>query len=366
MAFVNELRIASREPTHTDNQTFKVTITDTDATIKVENGGVLPELKNMEFVQSLIVPSMMPYIYSTNPVDVPPVDHVRIFFKMFAGMPTAYLQQHDGTVTQWVGSGGGGTTEFILLTDTPATYVGATSGRHIPVVRTDGLGIEFKKLRDTNPFTVFEPSLNITVLGGPFNGLVYVEKGYDVPDFLLSYSSNDAAEYPITAPYADNATLDGAGISLSSVLASSAQYNPAVDVSEAVHGTGFSIDIHSGSEVVTRTDSVEWRFRVFWGTSANAALTETDIEALANNALRNSKNATYSCGANDYKYICWPTTFGTQPLTDFIDTSTGLNVAMDPGSPDTVNVTNTYGASQDYYVYRTQFPIVGSVDIQVS
>ncbi len=112
----------------------------------------------------------------------------------------------------------------------------------------------------------------------------------------------------------------------------------------------------------SRNYNVNWRFRVFYGESADTSLTEAQIEALRANLLTSSANRTYSFLGGDYKYMCWPTSF-SQP-TQFKDANTGFAVAME--SPVTVSVTNPFGVTQDYYVYRTTNTLAGAIDIEVS
>lgn len=112
----------------------------------------------------------------------------------------------------------------------------------------------------------------------------------------------------------------------------------------------------------TRDDNVSWYWNLYYGESTNTSLTEAQIEALRVSLLTNSRNRTYSMLGGGYKYFCWSTSLG-QP-TSFKDAATGFAVAME--SPATVNVTNSFGHSQDYYVYRTTNQLAGSIDIEVS
>lgn len=111
-----------------------------------------------------------------------------------------------------------------------------------------------------------------------------------------------------------------------------------------------------------RTYNVNWYYRVYYGESVSPTLTENDIEALRANLLSGSANRTYAMNGGGYKFMCWATNLGTK--SNFFDVDTGFAVAMEP--PVTINITNPYGVSQDYYVYRTTNQLVGSINIQVS
>lgn len=96
---------------------------------------------------------------------------------------------------------------------------------------------------------------------------------------------------------------------------------------------------------------------VYWGSSPLTVLTDADITALQNNQQKIAFAGTYVCDANDYKYICYPDSFGT--ATSFINTLNGLNVPM-----DTVYVVDVNGVN--YNVHRSFYPIVSGVSILIS
>jgi hypothetical protein len=112
------------------------------------------------------------------------------------------------------------------------------------------------------------------------------------------------------------------------------------------------------SAVSTRTVTPGSVFQdVYWGSDATTPLTDADITALQNTQQKTGFADTYICNANDYKYICYPSSFGT--ATSFINTLNGLNVPM-----DTMYVVSVNG--DNYNVHRSFFPIVGVVSIAIS
>lgn len=121
---------------------------------------------------------------------------------------------------------------------------------------------------------------------------------------------------------------------------------------------------------------INWRWRRFWGTSTLPFLTESDIESLSNSGLAANRLGTFSYSTGGYKYFCIPPAFGTPLL--FRDQSTNLAVAMadsSDGYTDTdsgaynfqyVSVTNPYGVTANYKVYRTKYILGGAIDIIVT
>lgn len=126
--------------------------------------------------------------------------------------------------------------------------------------------------------------------------------------------------------------------------------------------------------------TVNWFWRLYYGTSTSTTLAEADIEALANSLLTNTRNRTYSLAAGGYKYFCWADSLGSPTaVTGFRDTATNLAVAMADSSDNAafsntqngwsyalVSVTNSNGATTNYRVYRTKNILGGSINIQVS
>lgn len=126
--------------------------------------------------------------------------------------------------------------------------------------------------------------------------------------------------------------------------------------------------------------SVNWYYRLFYGTSPNATLNEAGIEALLNNPLQSNKNGTYSFLAGDYKYFAWPDSFGSPVATNgFRDANTNFPISMatsaqDPFYSNTqngwsyglVSVTNSFGINTNYRVYRSENILGGSISIIVS
>ena len=110
-----------------------------------------------------------------------------------------------------------------------------------------------------------------------------------------------------------------------------------------------------------RIYAVYWKWRLHYGSSALTTIDETNVKSLQSSLLYTTENYTYNTPAGDYKWICYPTTFGL--ASKFTDTATGFGVAME--DPQTVSVTNSFGITQDYYCYRSTNSLAGAVSIKI-
>jgi hypothetical protein len=77
--------------------------------------------------------------------------------------------------------------------------------------------------------------------------------------------------------------------------------------------------------------------------------------------LSSSYAGSYAFGSGGYKYICYPTTFGT--ATSFKDSLTQLDVAMEPSY--TITITNDFGIAQAYNIHRTTNILGATITIVV-
>jgi hypothetical protein len=137
----------------------------------------------------------------------------------------------------------------------------------------------------------------------------------------------------------------------------------------------------------TRTNSttfntsftVTWYWRRMYGVStATTITTSSEVNAFSGqSALTNTIAGTYSFSGSGYKYFFVPTTFSSPSL--FKDQSTQLSVSMADSSDDsfysgssgsysfgTTSVTNQYGISQNYRIYRTRNYLNGDIIITVT
>ena len=125
----------------------------------------------------------------------------------------------------------------------------------------------------------------------------------------------------------------------------------------------------------SKTFTVEWRWRMYYGTSTNTTLNETQIEALAGSALTTAIADTWTLASGGYKYFCVPDSFDN--INTITDDQTGFNVAMADSSDgytntangfsyQTVSVTNANGQTTNYRVYRTKNILGAAIDITIT
>jgi len=132
----------------------------------------------------------------------------------------------------------------------------------------------------------------------------------------------------------------------------------------------------TNNSVFARNFNINWRWRVFYGTSSATTLTSAQITGLtSSNPETSIINDTWAYGSGDYKYLCIPSTFTSPTL--FKDTSTNLSIAMadtaEGYSAGTgthkyfeLTVTNQFFISQTYRVYRTRNSLGGSINIKTT
>jgi len=115
------------------------------------------------------------------------------------------------------------------------------------------------------------------------------------------------------------------------------------------------------SNTLSRIYAVYWKWRLHYGSSPLETMDETNVKSLQSSLLYTTENYTYNTPTDNYKWICYPTTFGV--ASKFTDVDTGFGVAMEP--VQTVSVTNSFGIVQDYYCYRSTNSMAGAVSIKI-
>ena len=141
---------------------------------------------------------------------------------------------------------------------------------------------------------------------------------------------------------------------------------------------------NSQNSLFSRTYTVSYRWRAYWGNSASESLNEAGIEGLGSSSLKTSENGTYDfdTAENQYKYLCWPDGdgFGSPAaVTGFKDAATNNVIVMATAADDAffsetengwsygvVSVTNSNGVETDYRVYRSKNKLGSALDIEVN
>lgn len=132
---------------------------------------------------------------------------------------------------------------------------------------------------------------------------------------------------------------------------------------------------------VPKTTTVNWYYRIFVGASLNTTLTASQIQALnVNTLLTNTAIRTYTFSANynptQYFYFCFPNVSGFTYPSNWV--SGGLQFGMvENEAPYTnqdsagrwyalVSVTNSFGVTAQYRVYRSQQKLSGNLSVVLS
>lgn len=169
--------------------------------------------------------------------------------------------------------------------------------------------------------------------------------------------------------------ISGTGVTAwASALSLSSPYTSgtsALDTLYPTPGTGsyrtmtFTITGTRGAEAPTRTVNIAFANRRYWGTSTKSSgYTEADVEGLGSNELTTTRlKSSFTATAGSGAYVIFATPFMLGAAT-FVDNATGFAFSM--ATPETVSVTNASGYTENYYVYRSTYANLGSVDVKVN
>lgn len=116
------------------------------------------------------------------------------------------------------------------------------------------------------------------------------------------------------------------------------------------------------STTLSSTYTVTWQWRRFYGESTNTSLVAAEVQALRVSALTSTFAGTYAFSAGGYKYIAYPSLFGT--ATSFKDQSTNLDVPFQ--TVQIISITNTNGIATNYNVHRTTNILGSAINIVVA
>jgi len=206
----------------------------------------------------------------------------------------------------------------------------------------------------------------------------------------LEVGATIAANKTFTWSSTNFANIVGGSISLidvtgSGLIASGLSYGgtpyastyPAITQTSPITHTFRITGTNTQSTVFTRDYNVTWAWRLYYGTGSATTLTESGIESLASSSLASNKNGNYSFAAGNYKYFAWADSLGSPTAVNgffsggfpvaMAGTSEGyLNTDANGWNYDAVNVTNTFGITTTYRVYRTLNVLGGAINITVS
>ncbi len=126
--------------------------------------------------------------------------------------------------------------------------------------------------------------------------------------------------------------------------------------------TVYTLTGSDGLSSANRSASQFWRPRVFWGTGAAGGNTEAFIEALANSELLASRVKTFTDNASGSLriYFAIPASYGTPTFT-VGGFSGGFSLVS-----ASITVTNAFGVTQNYALYVSDTPGLGSTTVAVT
>ena len=250
-------------------------------------------------------------------------------------------------------TGGGGTETYTNLTPTAVSIGGIPAGSTFDNMTMQEMWDALLYPYQTPIFSSFTSSMSTPI-----------EVGSTIPAGSVTFLWNTTNSSNIAA---NSIKIDDitAGNTLASGLANTG--TTAISISEItnVMATSHQWKItatNTKGVFLSRTLNVYWQWKIYYGESALTDLIEADVEALRVGTLAANVSGNYSFNAGEYKWICYPTSFGLK--TTFKDASTNFDVAMQPAL--TKSITNSQGVSTNYYCHRTVNKLGGSITISIS
>jgi hypothetical protein len=135
-------------------------------------------------------------------------------------------------------------------------------------------------------------------------------------------------------------------------------------VSNTVGTKTFKIEAeNSKGTLFTRTASINWVARVYYGESTQETLDESGVKSLRTSKLASNKSGSYVFNDGGYKYIAWPASFGD--FAAFKDVATNMDIVLTTPAYTTVDLTIN-GVVVSYRVYRSENILNGAVTATIS
>lgn len=273
------------------------------------------------------------------------------------GNPTAYVLTQFTPAIEWKPLvnvvGGGGTETYTNLTPTAVSIGGIPAGSTFDNMTMQEMWDALLYPYQTPIFSSFTSSMSTPI-----------EVGSTIPAGSVTFLWNTTNSSNIAA---NSIKIDDitAGNTLASGLANTGTTAISISAITNVMATSHQWKItatNTKGAFLSRTLNVYWQWKIYYGESALTDLTETDVEALRVGTLAANVSGNYSFNAGEYKWICYPTSFGLK--TTFKDASTNFDVAMQPAL--TKSITNSQGVATNYYCHRTVNKLGGSITITIS
>jgi len=223
-----------------------------------------------------------------------------------------------------------------------------------PVTGHDGYAVievggvpAFRPIRQT----YIVPGFSITGFGGP-PGVLEVGQTLTNPAFTASYT-----QAPSSATVIDNAGNPLLDVSLTpTAFTYLHSYTRTGNNSTVAWTLAAALGVENGSLSVSTT----WRPRLYYGIGPVGGSDEAFIKALGSQPLAPSRNITFTVapGSGQYIYYAAPTSYGT-PTFIVNSFEGGFDFIA------TVAVTNAHGVTENYDLWRSHNPNLGTTTVQV-
>ena len=112
------------------------------------------------------------------------------------------------------------------------------------------------------------------------------------------------------------------------------------------------------NKTISKTTNITWMSPIYYGTSDSTTV-DSDTIVTFNKLLVNSYKRTYEFPGGGYKYVVFPASMGNANV--FFNAENNLPVPME--KVGNVDVTNVYGVTLSYAVYRSANVLGGSIKI---
>lgn len=175
------------------------------------------------------------------------------------------------------------------------------------------------------------------------NNINVVEKGTVITSIIFNFRFN---KVPVSGSINNN--VGDIDISQTSLI-------KAVNLTQ---NTNFTLTVSDGKQTATRTSSLLFQNKVYWGVSDNDTLTNEQILALSNSVLTTTKTRNYTIAGEGKKLVyAVPSSFGNVSFKLGGFPFTAL-------TKTTQNITNALGYTTSYDIYVTDTVQFG-INIQV-
>ncbi len=146
-------------------------------------------------------------------------------------------------------------------------------------------------------------------------------------------------------------TFDGTSLAVSATTAKNS--------AEVSTNKTFTLSATAGSQTASKSISIRFLDPVYYGSSATGTYDSSFVRALSNSALKASYPGSYAItvATDQYGFIAFPT-YMNAPTKCKIG---GFDTEMETAG--TINVTNASGHAEEYILYRTTNPSLGSITL---